>query len=364
MTRWRHRRWSLHQFGDAREDYILLIEPRWEGHRPYFVELMTEAALQRGLGVVWAINLHSPVLEIDSSLVRSYFFSSDEVRGDFSEVSTAVTGLRDGNLVATYLLDGDSQLASFAYWQLRNLRILLLRSPYCFPGSSRIRTLAKKFLCKVAEHRGVLIFHLTLPGSESSKRKQRMVLDPSPFVSLSELPIPVGIPKATELAWVGVFGFQDARKNIPLLVEALAIPRGRRVGLRIVGPWEDQELLHKVVRRCADSAVTLELHPERVSTEELRAQIDSTDVICVLNTNEASSGILMAASSRGKPIVLSGSCALRRASQHFGAIWSEPNPSSLAQAISKALEPLGDTLNYRPTKDGTEFTTPLLAGLP
>lgn len=364
MSQQSSRDWNVLQFGEMPRPFIVIIEERWEGHRPFFVQLLTSQALEEGMTVLWMIGGLASDVVFDFNDVAALLASKGHVQGNQKHALANVVRDASQDHLATFILDGDASLWSQSTLGLPNLRLLLLRSPYCFPDVPKMKRQAKRLLCCLAAWRGASLYHLTLPGSEPLRLPGQWIYDPNPFIGVSSPVHTTSKRPAVARHWVGAFGHQDERKNVPLLVSALAHMQRSDVGLRLVGPWSSADALDDVKRQCDHHGIPLDIQPSRVTDTQLCGAILETDLVCILNENEASSGILMGASALGRPVLLSGSKSLKRAAKHFGTEWVEPDARRLGQAINHRLSSSSpEATSYKPSPDGREFWAPLLSGL-
>ncbi|MDJ1114457.1 hypothetical protein [Microbacterium dauci] len=140
--------------------------------------------------------------------------------------------------------------------------------------------------------------------------------------------------------WIGVFGRITARKNLPLILDAVGLLKGS-VGVLVAGTLEhDVEMA--IAGRVADlteAGVPLVRLEPPVTDEMLDSSIAYADCVVIAHSNEGPSGIVAKAAAIGTRLVLSGAKSLRTDASAIPdrATWVPLEAGALAVAIDRAL---------------------------
>lgn len=233
---------------------------------------------------------------------------------------------------------------------------LMLHSPELYRIRPALNRLAKRALIRRARAKGYTLINLASPGIVVEGRPG-IAPDPSPFALIHDLTLPErAVPLSQELTWIGVFGGISARKGPELALDAIALSGRTDLGLLVVGKWQDHDLLARFRKKSNLIPVEVVLVDSYVSTEDLRCYIASVDVVLVLNQNEGSSGILLAACTLNKPVFTSGSSSLRHDAKVLQVPWVRNDPEALGQALESFTPRVAVKASCNMKPDGSDFT--------
>ena len=240
---------------------------------------------------------------------------------------------------------------------------LMLHSPELYKIRPALNRLAKRALIQRARAKSYTLVNLASPGIVAEGRPG-IAPDPSPFALIHNLAIPEGpVRLSQDRTWIGVFGGISARKGPELALDAIAYSRRTDLGLVVIGKWQDPEQLDRLTKKAKLIYVDVLLVNDYVSSEDLREYISSVDIVLVLNQNEGSSGILVAACSLEKPVVLGGSESLRRDAGDLKVPWATSRAEPLSTAIQKTLRLEDCVPSYEPEANGSDFTNAMIRAL-
>ena len=138
--------------------------------------------------------------------------------------------------------------------------------------------------------------------------------------------------------WIGVFGVITARKNLPLIIQAILDQPD--VGLMIAGSIDaevSEEIAPLLAKFAAAGGHVLQLS-ETLTDAEFDGAISAVDCVVVAHSNEGPSGVVLKAAASGRRLVLAGAMSLKRDAAYLGeqAMWSPLDVEALSQAIAQA----------------------------
>lgn len=226
-----------------------------------------------------------------------------------------------------------------------HLVLLLMRPPNPqAPHPHHPQQLLKRFLVALARQRvgRVHIFSLSSPKATLAAHE---VSDPASLaVHPGERPSArESLGLSSKAYWVAIAGSISARKNVPLVCQALEqlLSDGqRRVGLLLAGPIQEAHLgeVMQSVDVLHRKGVPVVVLNRTLPTQSLDKIILAADCITIAHSNQGSSGILLKALLAGTPVVASGAASVVKTLQQFrSGEWCELNSASISQAIARAL---------------------------
>jgi hypothetical protein len=138
--------------------------------------------------------------------------------------------------------------------------------------------------------------------------------------------------------WIGVFGVITARKNLPLIIEAILGQPD--VGLMIAGSIDTEvsdEIAPLLATFAAAGGRVLQLS-ETLTDAQFDGAISAVDCVVVAHSNEGPSGVVLKAAASGNRLILAGARSLKRDATYLGeqAMWSPLDAKALSQAIRRA----------------------------
>lgn len=326
---------------------ILIVEPNPTGHRLYYVRLIAQVALDLGCRVSiltrgsapeapeWNLHLETVTEMVNfifGAAFRSHDISEVADRGDFDHVVVP-----DGDSIAIDLgLRG--KWASTA-----TLSILIMRSPEhssIVPRFSSLKGWIKSVIIyrasRIARVKVCFLRSSLWAGAPSSK----IVRDPVTLIRPSSKQLDettLGLDEGKY--WFGIVGAITDRKNVPLVVKALAALNRPDVGLLIAGRLADsvrQDL--RVFQENCSQTLALRVVDRLLSDEEIDQFICGLDCVVLAHSNEGSSGIFGKAAAAGTRVVAAGALSLKRDCRIAPDIglWSPLELTQLSNALDEA----------------------------
>ncbi|MET0189144.1 MAG: hypothetical protein ABW212_09115, partial [Pseudonocardia sediminis] len=300
----------------VRDVAVLEIEP--EGHRLQYLRHLVDAA---GAGhCVVLTSGKATASEEYAAYVADAGARTVEVPATGSRhdlLTSAVDAAVAAGVSRLVIPDGDHYLLPLLRLLLRRprlrleIRLLLMRTAEIGgPESLRPATLVKPALVQalrafpqvrirfLTDALGVVRGRRGYPGV---RPLQDPVVRPTPEVAARPSWIPAPGPGCVVL---GVFGVISARKNLPVLLEALA---GAPSLVLVVGGRIEpdvREVLDTDAARALVVGRRLVVVDRMLPPTEFSAALQSVDVAAVLHDNDAPSGILAEACLRGTPVVV------------------------------------------------------------
>lgn len=360
----------------------VLIEPNFRGHRMSFCSLLAREAGSRGVQTVLASSTDtwsSAEYELrfpTSAAVEKFDLGPLPAFGGiryqlwvyrkFRAASSRYPGSR------IIILEGDKFAPVLAVCLLPKrspVTLLTIRPPVGSGHSVRSWSIfIPKFLgCLILEARGVTVIGLC-PATEkrSSYRIGRWRGAPDP--------VDIEISKTSSATYqerfdldrskfrYGVFGNVTRRKNLDMVLDALAISDASDVGLLVSGLVSagELEICGSAMQRFTKAGGTLVLDNRLLSDSDLNAAIASVDVTVMAHSANGPSEILGKSLALGTFVVASGSEVLRAELARFGSgAWSRLNVVDLNLALLAARETCRERL--APTlADGSDFSREML----
>lgn len=294
-------------------------------------------------------------------------------------LSAAAALAADSGAVRLVVPDGDRYLVPLLWLLLSGprgtlqWRLLLMRTT-TVGGPERLRpaTLVKPLLVRLlrsfpqvqllflTDALGVVRQRRGYPGLSAVRDPVRRPPTPAP-----ERPSWLPATPAGEVL-VGVFGGISARKNLPLLVDALT---GHVAGRLVVGGRLEPDMRayldadpHAVALIAADRMTVEDRLLEPV---ELAAALASVDLVAVLHDNDSPSGILGEACVRGTPVLVPTGGWLATVVDACGiGVTTELTPDAVARGIRRLGRDreryVAATRRHAPRIDTSDFTEQLV----
>ena len=344
---------------------VCVLELEHDGHRLFFAVLLANHLADQGARTTLATSPEA----IASPEGRDYLRFIDQ-RVEIVDCATS-KGLNywieffSPRAHKVVVLNGEALVYQVALPRAdpRKIVSLMLHSPELYKLRPRLNRLVKRALIQRARIKGYTLVNLASPGIVVEGRPG-IAPDPSPFALIHNLSLPeedVGLSR--DRTWIGIFGGVSARKGPELALDAIAAGGRTDLGLLVVGKWEDYDLLDRFKRKAGLLQVEVLLIDRYVSTEDLRSYIASVDIVLVLNSNEGSSGILLATCALDRCVILGGSGSLRRDAHLLKVPWSSNRPNLLSRAIDQTLRSRTSVPSYTPDPEGKDFTSAVIRGL-
>lgn len=347
--------------------HTVIVEPNPTGHRLFYVRLLIDAAVQAGDRVTLVLGpdpdpeaerLHLGGISSVTMLRREVSRVEDLVSISVSLSSDRIV-LPDGDRIAL-------RLALRRRWHGSGLIIVLVMRERAQPGGPVVLTAAKSLVrtaafCRVAAMAGVRLLVLKSP-TWTGRSRFAVALDP---IRLSADPSAVADFRRSHAMtedryWFAVLGAVSARKNLPLILEALKSCR-TPAGLLVAGQFDEDVPADARLRLLEASAAGNAIVIDRLLTdEELDAAVAAADCVVLAHSNEGPSGLLGKAAATGTRIVAAGAQSLREDLQANPSIgqWVPLTAEALSRALDQAAT------QQRPaavlTADVRGFTSALL----
>lgn len=247
----------------------------------------------------------------------------------------AVARLAKASLVL--VPDGDRLALKLAFSRWpgdAKLRVLIMR-PRAQPRRFRWQTMAvarlRRALFKFAGSRRRVELRY-LASALQGDLPLPWVPDPIRFEPADEPPIYL----ADDIAWVGVLGAIDERKNVPYVANAVAKAAPASCGLLLAGE------LSSGVRQFMDRDspdVPKCVLDRYLNDDELDALIAALSVVVVAYTNESPSGIIGKSAAAGTRVLAAGARTLKTDCAIIGpgAVWVPLTPQALETGLQRVL---------------------------
>lgn len=342
------------------EDGLVVFEPNHRGHRLDYCEALIRYAADLDVPAVLAMcsdGLVSGELKLRSELARLPLISVDlgplpdiTDRGKYSRwVCNELGKLRARFPEARIcVLEGDKLLPYMARhpskWDGRT-SILVMRMPNGLrplQRGERLKTIVKIVAGWVLTRAGARVVALVPATTRAPAYGPRLgfVGAPDPIVVN---PGAEPWPLDPERTWFGVVGHITARKNLPLVVRALAqLKDAGRCGLLVAGRI-DPSLRGQVDEAIATFRRTggvVEIADRLLEQAELDRAIRDVDAVVIAHSSEGPSGIVGKALALGTWIVAAGAESLRDdiADRPGVGEWTSLRADTLASAFTRVLQ--------------------------
>ena len=326
---------------------VLIVEPNSTGHRLWHVALLLEDCHLRGVKAV--VLTTEKTVESPQWQVHVSKFSPESILRplDWFKIPNIARESIHFSADVTILLDADSYLLPVLRrgWKGRGkLAVLMMRGEVQpgppLAGFRPVKTLAKRALIWVAGFRPhVRVFVLVSP-LVPRRGPLHWVADPVVLRSNRKeiLAIRRFLNSDGDRYWLGVFGEINARKNLPLLLEA--IQAQPNVGLLIAGSV-DPEVAYAAKTLLSDFVANggRVIHLDGPLTDEkFDSAIAAVDCVVAAYSTEASSGVVLKAAASGKRLILAGAKCLRNDARQLGsqATWTTLDVHELRRAVEQA----------------------------
>lgn len=328
---------------------VILVEPRFTGHRLMFVRVLSKAAMAHGINVTLLTSVGCTESEearahLDASMTNLEILELPQFSRSIVEDAAKSSGAD-----SIVFLEGDHWMISTLRGKTerhinRTLLILRQRGQSKSKALRAIQTFAKIALRNLVRLSGRARVICILPDSAQRVNKNQ-VLDPIDFnidkhtvgafnamlSSFSDNP---------NTRWVGVVGAISKRKNVELLARAIENTKNPDIGLVVAGLSEvPEEILDNWASPLSTSGNPYLRINRILSNNELDALIYSLDVVSVLHDNEGPSAIFSKARAAGSKILAGGSKTLKVAAQRYPSIarWSRLNLKEVTDNLVSIL---------------------------
>lgn len=359
---------------------VAVLETDPTGHRLHYLAHLVEAL---GAGRCTVLTSEQAVRSDEYRLLAASMTGPTVVLPESGSpravLTAAVSAARASGVCRLVVPEGDWYLLPVLLLMLRHprlrleIRLLLMRTT-TIDGPERLRpaTVVKPVLAQLLRmFRQVRVLFLTDALGVVTRRRGyaglQAVKDPVLRTGAATHDRPRWFPPAVGGSiLVGVFGVVSARKNLPVLVEAMS---GVPEAFLVVGGRLEPD-----VRAFVDSderAAALLASGRMVvvdrllDPEELAAGLASVDVVAVLHDNDSPSGILAEACVRGTPVLVPRGGWLAEVVDTSGVGMSTPLTSTgVADGIRRVIEDQDAHVEairrQSPRIDTSDFTDRLL----
>lgn len=341
---------------------VLIVEPDWHGHRLAYVKYIASYALAQGMDVSIAMGdgaTDSPEFAVHLEALRgrvtllSLGILPSQPGGRYNawlvrQIRSLMSAEASNAVVVT---EGDKALPRLGLARLsapHRLRVIMMRAPRVRGAWRDARQAGKAVAAALCQIRGIAV--LALCPATPVSAAYRLGVWPA-------VPDPVSTdPGADVFAqnlskrlaptryWFGVFGHITARKNVPLILDALSSLDPASVGLLIAGRV-DERISSEIERACAAFEAVggaVELLGGTLSDAALDGAIVAVGAAVVAHHAEGPSGILGKAAAVGTWVVASGAGSLRSDAERLEwGSWSPLDREALAanMALAQASTP-------------------------
>jgi glycosyltransferase involved in cell wall biosynthesis len=296
-----------------------VLEPDPSGHRLDYVRHLIAAAEGRCILLTSAEATSSEEYAAHAALLAPSTVVLPDADDPGTLLPHAVEWARAAGARRLVLPDGDKYLVALLALLTRHprlpleIRLLLLRTSAIRGSPERLRpaTVLKPVLTQLLRpFRQVKILFLTDALGVVARRSGYPglvpVKDPVDRSATQRSHVPEWFPpRGPDTTFVGLFGVISARKNLPLLVNAVSRVAG--VVLIVAGRLDPDVREFTDTDPCARSLIEgrqMVLVDRRLRAGELEAALASVDLVAVLHDNDSPSGILAEACVRGTPVLV------------------------------------------------------------
>ena len=349
---------------------VFIIEPNSSGHHFYYVKLLAEEVLSKSHPV--NLFLFTTSASMDSSEFTIHLANIKKLTIICLPLEELSLRRLSGNTLlenATWITfpDSDRLLTQIAigHWQISSPTTFLVMRP---DGERRrvwglglMIGIAKKSLIALNNLRtNVHVFALKSP---LSRRKLPLpwVSDP---ITLTDTQQKIAeyrkvLNSKPPTHWVGVFGYITLRKNLDLIVDAIADDQS--LGLFVAGSIDQDvmEIVEHQLQRLQDDERLINIAGP-LDDNALDSAIASVDVVVAAHSNDGPSGIVSKAAALGKPVALAGAKSLRLDARNLGkqARWTKLNSKAIYQSVKSLIE--SDPVDSIHLRDEVDFLKKLL----
>ncbi|TFD17436.1 hypothetical protein E3T26_02075 [Cryobacterium sp. TMT1-21] len=292
------------------------------------------------------LSIHLADLDARVEVMYHLEFSGEGIAELTRQLRPALTVIPDGDGIAL-------EVGRTARWSGHGeLSLLIMREaaqPTSVPGLANLKTVLKLIVLQRA--RAVSGVRITLLKGALWRGKSGFPVARDPVTieasahHIQTIRSSWGLHE--EVFWFGVLGAVSARKNLPLVAEALTKFGNPGIGLLIAGSCdssamsEAQEALNALRR----TGARVTLVDRLLEDWELDSAVAAVDAVVLAHSNESPSGLFGKAAAAGTRIVAGGSKSLKRDSSVIGslAIWSPLGLNQLAEALQWTVnQPSGE----------------------
>lgn len=337
----------------------MIVEERSSGHLLVYVRILAQFAIEHGHRVVVAtpahvrssaeFSLHLAPLEGGVEFIDcSAPLSPKTIRGMARIVGADITVVPHGDEVATRF--------AFAFLgkPVGSTRLLIMRDPrWEYPSAPKrlLRNAVKLLLLRVASaRRGLDVVWLREP---SFNPRSGSLFARDPFIGQDNRQrieeaaraLRVELAMAPEVFWFGMTGGITARKNVPLVLEALKTLResrpGAEIGFVAVGPIEGRSGVtsESIAAQCAEMGVAAVVRDRIIGNDEMNAVVLALDSVVMAYSSHSPNSTLGKAYVLGTRVVAAGPPSVRRFVRALDAGWdSDLEARSIARSMGCALD--------------------------
>lgn len=332
---------------------VLIHQWAFTGHRLKYVEILTAYAVAHEMTVTLVLGPGA----VESREYLTYLADlSNEVEAltlPDASLRNLIKASRVSSADQTLVPDGDAlavRLGLRGAWRGHGeLTLLIMRDPHRGTGVGLVLGLKAKLkaalIDRAARRPEVRVLYLDSALMVATAAGGNRVSDPITVASTDATSTALRTDWGLDADryWFAVVGAITARKNIPMIADALArVTHPERAGLLVAG------LVEPDVRRDLETIAQGERSPgvhmvvvDRLLTdEELDSAISATDCVVVAHSNEGPSGILGKAACLGARVVAAGARNLERDVRVLGSAgcWVPLEVSELSRAFAHAMD--------------------------
>jgi len=360
--------------GIATSRRVMVVETSPSGHRLVFVREIVAEALRRRSSVVFATT--ESVLR-DPAFARHVAAFAQMIELQLVPGKLTVKGLqvRASALGCDLVIVPDalkyrSALLPGLTRRLPLVRLVIMNDPLWevrrrwLPSPKLL--LKRGVLLLSGARRGVQILWLRGQGS---RRTASIVVDPLLLDgSVSSIREDAARMRSALMMdegtfWFGIVGALDARKNVPLVIDALrkaARETGIPVGLALLGPWSDPVTERSASTALATCDYRVVRRHDALTNREMNVAVAALDCVVMAYSTSAPNSTAAKAAALGVRVAAAGSASFRRfVSQVTGLAGASLDVDAVARELVAALQrPLPEP---RKLTGSEGLTDPLLA---
>ncbi|WP_149361179.1 glycosyltransferase [Lolliginicoccus suaedae] len=324
----------------------LLVERTHHGHRLMYIALLATAAHEQGGRATVLLHPDAPA----STEYRIHLAPIEDTIDVVTDPAITVAGIlgaaREHRCDRIVVPDADTLLPGFLRHGWRRLPVpatLLVMRPGSQGGArSTVASVVKRTIMAVLRKRpGTAIYTLAsaLRPAGAHEVSDPAIIDASD-TAIADLRALAGLDN--DRFWFGVIGAITGRKNVDLVLDALAHLDHRRTGLLIAGRISSDiaDSLARAITTARESGARVAVVDDFLENEQVDAAVAAVDCVVLAHSNEGSSGILSKATRAGTRVLAAGARSLRDdvAIIGTGARWCPLDVESLRATMAAMLD--------------------------
>ena len=331
-----------------------IVEPRSSGHLLVYVRLLCTRAWELGHEVIVATSPEARasaewsqhLADLPPTAVRLFRF---DPRRFMAEAISIARSTGADTLVVPH---GDELIAQIGARLIRPrlpcpMHLLIMRDPMWEEAArpaTRARARLKALLIRRAQRVANVHCVWLRPANAAAAAGKRIANDP--YIGTTDIAqvkrratgLRERLGMTSDVVWFLVTGAVTDRKNLPLILRALAVATRARndIGFAVIGPLLTSAPVDEqyIRARCAASAIACVVSNTLLSNDEVNDAIAAADVVLMAYSTTAPNSTLAKAAVLGTKLVAAGPPTVQEFARSLGAVASvDLSEAVLADAI-------------------------------